>query len=91
MYAPATSPPISTISQLRCRAGMVSASRANAIGSIPPTAAPMRKHMSRFQPNPGIAPQMDVAMNMTPASRIDARRPMRSPSQPHPRSRAPCR
>jgi hypothetical protein len=48
MYAPATSPPISTSSQPRCRAGIVSAMMVNMIGSIPPTPSPITKHMTMF-------------------------------------------
>ena len=42
----------------------------------------MRKHITRFQVKPGIAPQMDLVVNSTPASRIEARRPIASASQP---------
>ena len=52
------------------------------MGSMPPTAIPMMKHITRFQEKSGIAPQIDVAMKPMPAYRIDARRPIRSPSQP---------
>ena len=48
MYAPATSPPISTINHPRWRAGMVSDRRANAMGSMPPTPIPMTKHITKF-------------------------------------------
>ena len=61
---------------------MVSAMSANAIGSMPPTPMPIRKHISRFQVNPGIAPQIEVLTNSWHAKMIDARRPIRSPSQP---------
>ena len=44
---------------------------------------PIRKHITRFSSNIGIEPQIEVAMNIRPASRIDARRPIRSPSHPH--------
>jgi len=82
MYAPATSPPISTSSQPRWRAGIVSAIRVNMIGSIPPTPSPMTKHISMLSQNCGIEPQMLVAMNAIAAIMIDARRPMRSPIHP---------
>ena len=49
IYAPATSPPISTISHPRWRAGMVSDRRAKAMGSMPPTPIPMMKHITKFQ------------------------------------------
>ncbi len=42
---------------------------------MPPAAAPIMKHMIRFQPNDGMAPQIEVPMNITAASRIAARRP----------------
>ena len=82
MYAPAMSPPISTISQPRCRAGMVSDINAKAMGSMPPTPIPIRKQVIRFIQYSGMVPQVDVAMKMTAAARIEARRPIRSPSQP---------
>jgi hypothetical protein len=40
------------------------------------------KHMARFQLKPGIAPQMAVVVNSSPARMIDERRPIRSLSQP---------
>jgi hypothetical protein len=52
------------------------------MGSIPPAAMPIRKHMSRLAPNNGIVPQIAVPMNIREASRIAARRPMRSAMTP---------
>jgi hypothetical protein len=46
-----------------------------ATGNIPPAARPMRKHITMFQQNVGIAPQIEVPTNKTAASRIAARRP----------------
>ena len=62
---------------------MVSAIRVKAIGSRPPAEAPIRKHISRFQANDGIAPQIAVPMNISAESRIAARRPKMSPMRPH--------
>src|SRR5437762_2783389 len=50
---------------------------------MPPAAAPIRKHMPTFHHNDGIAPQIEVPTKITAESRIDARRPNRSASQPH--------
>src|SRR6266404_5123312 len=50
---------------------------------MPPTAMPMSKHIARFHSKLGIAPQMDVPIKPIPAYRIDARRPILSPNQPH--------
>src|SRR5690348_11850739 len=61
---------------------MVSAIRVNAIGSMPPAAAPIMKHITRFQLNDGIVPQIAVPMNMMAESRIAARRPNRSAMRP---------
>src|SRR5207247_2269826 len=83
MYAPATSPPIRTISHPRWRAGMVSDIRAKAIGSMPPTPRPMMKQTTRFAGYQGIAPHTATATKMMAARRIDARRPILSPNQPH--------
>ena len=82
MYAPATSPPIRTINQPRWRAGMVSDSRANVIGSIPPTPRPMMKQTTRFAGYQGMAPHTATATKMIAASRIEARRPILSPNHP---------
>src|SRR3954469_10811719 len=82
MYAPATSPPMRTMIHPRWRAGMVSDTSEKMIGSIPPTPKPMMKHMTRLILYSGMAPQVEVAMNMTAAMRIDARRPIRSASHP---------
>src|ERR1700722_6451089 len=49
---------------------------------MPPTAIPISTHITRFQPKLGIAPQIDVPMKPTPAYRIEARRPILTPSQP---------
>ena len=76
-------PPNATSSQPRCAAGIVSAIRVKVIGSNPPADAPMRKHIARFHSNVGIAPQMDVPMNISADSRIAARRPNLSASHPH--------
>ncbi len=76
-------PPSATSSQPRCAAGTVSAIRVNVIGSRPPADAPMRKHIARFQPNEGIAPQIAVPMNIRAPSRIAARRPKASATRPH--------
>ena len=62
---------------------MVSAIKVKAIGSMPPAAAPIMKHIARFQPKSGIAPQIAVPMNISADSRMLARRPKRSPSRPH--------
>src|SRR4051812_34781787 len=43
---------------------------------------PIRKHMNRFTPYDGIVPQMDVPMNISDASRMAARRPIRSAITP---------
>lgn len=37
------------------------------MGSMPPTAIPMMKHIARFHPKLGIAPQIDVPMKPMPA------------------------
>src|SRR5258705_1596130 len=50
---------------------------------MPPTPSPMMKHIKKFHAYPGIEPQIEVPMKMMPAYRIEARRPMPSPSQPH--------
>src|ERR1700686_1426334 len=50
---------------------------------MPPTAMPMSKHIARFHSKVGMAPQMEVPIKPMPAYRIDARRPILSPSQPH--------
>jgi len=42
----------------------------------------MTKHMTRLIQYAGMAPQVDVAMNITAATRMEARRPIRSPNQP---------
>ncbi len=42
----------------------------------------MTKQATRFQWNAGIAPHIDVPMKSVAASRIEARRPMLSPSRP---------
>ena len=68
-------PPTSTRLHPRCRVGMISASSAYATGSMPPAAAPIRKHMPTFHQKSGMAPQMEVPMNITEDSRIEARRP----------------
>ena len=75
-------PPSATSSQPRCAAGTVSAISVNAIGSRPPADAPIRKHITRFQPNSGIAPQIAVPMNISADSRMPARRPNTSASRP---------
>ncbi|CAM5572009.1 hypothetical protein RLIN73S_03193 [Rhodanobacter lindaniclasticus] len=62
---------------------MVSAIRVKVIGSMPPAAAPIMKHITRLPPNAGIAPQIAVPMNISADSRIAARRPNKSPSRPH--------
>jgi hypothetical protein len=49
---------------------------------MPPAAAPMMKHMPTFHHSDGIAPQIDVPTKITADSRIEARRPNRSASQP---------
>ncbi len=43
----------------------------------------MSRHINTFHLKSGMAPQMDVPMNITEASRIEARRPNRSASMPH--------
>jgi hypothetical protein len=43
----------------------------------------MTKHITMLRAKLGIEPQMLVAMNVIAAMRIEGRRPMRSPSQPH--------
>src|SRR2546423_11461703 len=75
--------PISTMSQPRCRLGIVSDIRAKVIGSMPPTPMPMTKQVTRFIQYAGMVPQVDVATKMTAESMIEARRQIRSPSQPH--------
>jgi hypothetical protein len=45
-------------------------------------------HMKRFQRNEGMKPQIDVAMNRIDASRMAARRPIRSESKPQTISRS---
>lgn len=82
-YVAVISPPMTTISQPRCRDGTVSAIMVNATGSMPPAPMPIRKHMTRFHSYDGIVPQIAVAMNSWPARMIDALRPIRSPNQPH--------
>ena len=62
---------------------MVSAISVNVIGSSPPADAPIKKHITRFQPNAGIAPQIAVPMNISADSRIAARRPNVSAMRPH--------
>ena len=62
---------------------MVSAIRAKAMGSIPPTPRPMMKHTTRLAQNTGMAPHTATATKMMAASRMDARRPILSPNQPH--------
>ena len=42
---------------------------------MPPAAAPIRKHITRFHQNDGMAPQIEVPMNITDDRRIVARRP----------------
>ncbi|HZR48547.1 MAG TPA: hypothetical protein VFB06_03430 [Streptosporangiaceae bacterium] len=74
--------PISTIIQPRCRRGTVSLTSANPIGNIPPAATPMKKHDTRFIQYLGIAPHVELAMNNVAANKIEARRPIRSPSHP---------
>ena len=76
------SPATSTTASPRRRAGIVSASSEYAIGSSPPALTPMTKQATRFQWNAGIALHIDVPMKSVAASRIDARRPMLSPSRP---------
>src|SRR5262245_16960005 len=75
-------PPCSTTSQPRGPAGIDSAMSAYTIGSMPPAATPMRKHMNRLAQNAGMVPQMAVPMNSSDASRMAARRPMRSAMTP---------
>src|SRR3954468_16596241 len=82
MYAPATSPPMRTMIHPRWRAGMVSETREKMIGSIPPTPRPMQKHMTRLIQYSGMAPHVEVAMNITAATRMEDRRPILSPSHP---------
>lgn len=43
----------------------------------------MKKHIARLAPKAGMDPQMAVAMNSNEASRIEARRPIRSAREPH--------
>src|SRR3546814_14327940 len=50
---------------------------------MPPADAPIRKHITRFHSNVGIAPQIAVPMNISADSRIPARRPNTSASRPH--------
>src|SRR2546423_107291 len=66
--------PISTMSQPRCRLGIVSDIRAKVIGSMPPTPMPMTKQVTRFIQYAGMVPQVDVATKMTAETRIEARR-----------------
>jgi hypothetical protein len=61
---------------------MISASKAYVTGSMPPAAMPISTHMKTFHQKSGIAPQIDVPMNITDDSRIEARRPYRSASTP---------
>ncbi len=75
-------PPSATSSQPRCAAGTVSAISVKAMGSRPPAEAPIRKHIARFQPKAGIAPQMAVPMNISADSRIAERRPNTSARRP---------
>src|SRR4051812_46448013 len=83
MYPPADpNPPCSTTSHPRFFAGMDSVISAYTIGSIPPADMPMMVHMNRFQPNEGMKPQIDVAMNRIDARRMAARLPTRSASTP---------
>jgi hypothetical protein len=42
---------------------------------MPPAAIPISKHINIFQEKEGIAPHMEVPMNITAASKIEARRP----------------
>ncbi len=49
---------------------------------MPPTPSPMTKHMRKFIQYMGMEPQALVAMKMIPAIRMEARRPIRSPSHP---------
>ena len=42
---------------------------------MPPAAAPMRKHMPTFHQKSGMAPQIEVPMNITLDRRMVARRP----------------
>jgi len=76
-------PPSATSSQPRWRAGTVSAISVNAIGNMPPAAAPIMKHIAMFHSNDGIVPQIAVPMNKSADSRIAARRPNTSASRPH--------
>src|SRR5437879_2210560 len=62
--------PTSTRLQPRCLVGMHSASRAYVIGSMPPAASPIRKHIKMFHWKDGIDPQIAVPTNMTPDKRI---------------------
>ncbi len=39
--------------------------------------------MKTLPPKLGMEPQIEVAMNRTPANKMDERRPTRSPSHPH--------
>jgi hypothetical protein len=68
-------PPTRTRLQPRCRVGITSASSAYATGNMPPAAAPIMKHMPTFHQKLGIAPQIEVPMNITADSTMVARRP----------------
>src|SRR5690606_24280541 len=73
--APVPNPPSATRVHPRCRDGTVSAIRANVIGSNPPADNPIKKHMAKFHPNDGIAPHIDVPINIRADNKIVARRP----------------
>ncbi len=48
------------------------------MGSMPPAAVPMRKHITRFQSKDGMKPQIEVATYISAENRIVERRPKRS-------------
>ena len=75
-------PPSATSNQPRWAAGIISAISVKVIGNRPPAEAPIRKHIARFHPNAGIAPQIAVPMNIKADNRIVARRPKVSASRP---------
>src|SRR6185437_2261890 len=76
------SPPISTIIQPLCLAGMLSAIKVNMMGNMPPTPQPITKHMTQFIQKPGMEPQALVAMNVIPAINMEDFLPILSPSHP---------
>jgi len=49
---------------------------------MPPAAAPIKKHMPTFHQKLGMAPHMEVPINMTEESNMEARRPYKSASAP---------